>query len=245
MANGYVEEFKRLSANLAVTEASQRRLFFEQQLSQAKENLANAEEDLKKTGQKTGLIQLDSQTRATIELLADLRGQIAAKEVEINAMRSFATGENPDLQMAEQQLAGLRSQEEKMGAASEGASNALIPKGSMQEAGIEYIRKLRDVKYFEAVFDLLARQYEIAKVDEARQGATVQVVDKAIVPDRRSSPKRTLIVLGAAVLGLFLGVVWALSREGVTRLSKNPAEQDRLELLRKSISTETKQKIRL
>jgi uncharacterized protein involved in exopolysaccharide biosynthesis len=245
MANGYIEEFKRLSANIAVTEASQRRLFFEQQLSQAKENLANAEEDLKKTGQKTGLIQLDSQTRATIELLADLRGQIAAKEVEINAMRSFATGENPDLQMAEQQLAGLRSQEEKMGAASEGASNALIPKGSMQEAGIEYIRKLRDVKYFETVFDLLARQYEIAKVDEARQGATVQVVDRAIVPDRRSSPKRTLIVLGAALLGLFLGIVWAFSREGVTRLSKNPAEQDRLELLRKSISTGTKRKIRL
>jgi uncharacterized protein involved in exopolysaccharide biosynthesis len=242
MANGYIEEFKRLSATIAVTEASQRRLFFEQQLTQAKDNLANAEEDLKKTGQKTGLIQLDSQTRATIELLADLRGQIAAKEVEINAMRSFATGENPDLQMAEQQLAGLRSQEEKMGAASEGASNALIPKGSMQEAGIEYIRKLRDVKYFETVFDLLARQYEIAKVDEARQGATVQVVDRAIVPDRRSSPKRTLIVLGAAVLGLFLGVVWAFSREGVRRLSKNPAEQGRLELLRKSISTGTKKR---
>jgi len=236
MANGYVEEFKRLSANLAVTEASQRRLFFEQQLVQAKDNLAKAEEDLKKTGQKTGLIQLDSQTRATIELVAELRGEIAAKEVQINAMRSFATGENPELQMAEQQLAGLRSQAEKMGAASEDASNALIPKGGMQEAGVEYIRKLRDVKYFETIFDLLARQYEIAKVDEARQGATVQVVDRAIVPDRRSSPKRTLIVLGAAVLGLFFGVVWAFSREGLTRLSKNPAEQHRLELLKTSIS---------
>jgi len=244
MANGYVEEFKRLSANLAVTEASQRRLFFEQQLTQAKDNLANAEEDLKKTGQKTGLIQLDSQTRATIELVAELRGEIAAKEVQINAMRSFATGENPELQMAEQQLAGLRSQAEKMGAASEGASNALIPKGGMQEAGVQYIRKLRDVKYFETIFDLFARQYEIAKVDEARQGATVQVVDRAIVPDRRSSPKRTLIVLGAAVLGLFFGVVWAFSREGLTRLSKNPAEQHRLELLKTSISPGKKQEIR-
>jgi tyrosine-protein kinase Etk/Wzc len=244
MANGYVEEFKRLSANLAVTEASQRRLFFEQQLVQAKDNLANAEEDLKKTGQRTGLIQLDSQTRATIELVAELRGEIAAKEVQINAMRSFATGENPELQLAEQQLAGLRSQAEKMGAASEGASNALIPKGGMQEAGVEYIRKLRDVKYFETVFDLLARQYEIAKVDEARQGATVQVVDRAIVPDRRSSPKRTLIVLGAAVLGLFLGVVWAFAREGLTRLSNNPAEHQRLELLKKSISLGKKQAIR-
>jgi uncharacterized protein involved in exopolysaccharide biosynthesis len=244
MANGYVEEFKRLSASLAVTEASQRRLFFEQQLAQAKENLANAEEDLKRTGQKTGLIQLDSQTRATIELLANLRGQIAAKEVEISAMRSFATGENPELQMAEQQLAGLRSQEQKMGANSEGATNALIPRGNAQEAGIEYIRKLRDVKYFETIFELLARQYEIAKVDEARQGAVVQIVDRAIVPDRRSSPQRTLIVLGAAAFGLFLGVVWAFAREGLTRLSNSPEEHLRLELLKKSLSTGKKQEVR-
>jgi tyrosine-protein kinase Etk/Wzc len=245
MANGYVEEYKRLSSGLAVTEASQRRLFFEQQLTQAKDNLANAEEDLKKTGQKTGLIQLDSQTRATIELVAELRGEIAAKDAQISAMRSFATGENPELQLAEQQLAGLRSQEEKVGAASEGAANALIPKGSMQEAGIEYIRKLRDVKYYETIFDLLARQYEIAKVDEARQGATVQVVDKAIVPDRRSSPKRTLIVLAAAVLGLFLGVVWAFAKEGLTRLSNNPEEHSRLETLKGLISPQTKREMPL
>jgi tyrosine-protein kinase Etk/Wzc len=240
MANGYVEEFKRLSATLAVTEASQRRLFFEQQLVQAKDNLANAEEDLKKTGQKTGLVQLDAQTRATIELLADLRGQIAAKEVQIAGMRSFATGENPDLQLAEQQLAGLRAQEQRMGAASEGATNALIPKGNMQEAGIEYIRKLRDVKYFETIFDLLARQYEVAKVDEARQGAVVQVVDRAVVPDRKSSPQRTLIVLGAALLGLFFGVVWAFSGEGLSRLSNNPAERSRVEELKGLISSDKK-----
>lgn len=240
MANGYVEEFKRLSATLAVTEASQRRLFFEQQLTQAKDNLATAEEDLKRTGQKTGLIQLDAQTRATIDLLAELRGQIAAKEVQISAMRSFATGENPDLQIAEQQLAGLRAQEQRMGAASEGATNALIPKGNMQEAGIEYIRKLRDVKYFETIFDLLARQYEVAKVDEARQGAIVQVVDRAVVPDRKSSPKRTLIVLGSAVLGLFFGIVWAFSKEGLMRLSNNPAEHARMEVLKGLVSSKKK-----
>ncbi|MGH9597904.1 MAG: GumC family protein, partial [Edaphobacter sp.] len=170
MANGYVEEFKRLSATLAVTEASQRRVFFERQLSQAKDNLAQAEEDLKRTEQKTGLVQLDAQTRATIQLIADLRAQVAAKEAQITAMRSFATGENPELQSAEQELAGLRAQEEKMGAASEGTMNALVPKGNMQEAGIEYVRKLRDVKYYETIFDLLARQYEVAKVDEAREG---------------------------------------------------------------------------
>ena len=94
-------------------------------------------------------------------------------------------------------------------------------------------------------FDLLARQYEAAKVDEARQGAVVQIVDRAIVPDRKSSPQRTLIVLGAAVFGLFLGVGWAFAKEGLTRLSKNPAEHARLELLKKSISTGTKQEIGL
>src|SRR3984885_2205224 len=240
MANGYVEEFKKLSATLAVTEASQRRLFFEQQLTQAKDNLANAEEALKKTEQKTGLVQLDAQTRATIELLADLRGQIAAKEVQIAGMRSFATGENPDLQLAEQQLAGLHAQEQRMGAASEGATNALIPKGNMQETGIEYIRKLRDVKYFETIFDLLARQYEVAKVDEARRGAVVQVVDRAVVPDRKSSPQRTLIVLGAAVLGLLFGVVWAFSGEGLSRLSNNPVERSRVEELKGLISSDKK-----
>jgi tyrosine-protein kinase Etk/Wzc len=235
MANGYVEEFKKLSAGLAVTEASQRRLFFEQQLSQAKDNLANAEEQLKRTEQKTGMIQLDSQTRSAIELVAELRGEIAAKEVQISAMRSYATKENPELELAEQQLAGLKSQEQRMGAASEGASSELIPKGSMQEAGIEYIRKLRDVKYFETIFDLLARQYEIAKVDEARQGAVLQVVDRAVVPDRRSSPQRTLIVLGSAVLGLLLGIAWAFATETYARISKNPNERTQLELLERLI----------
>jgi len=240
IANGYVEEFKRLSATLATTEASQRRLFFEQQLLQAKDNLANAEEDLKRTEQKTGLIQLDSQTRATIDLLADLRGQIAAKEVQISGMRSFAAAENPELQMAEQELAGLRAQEVKMGAASEGASNALIPQGNMQEASIEYIRKLRNVKYYETIFDLLARQYEVAKVDEAKQGSVVQVVDRAIVPDKKSSPKRTLIVLGATAFGLFVGVVWVFAAEGLRRLSNNPAEHSQMETLKRIISHEKK-----
>jgi tyrosine-protein kinase Etk/Wzc len=219
MANGYVEEFKKFSATLAVTEASQRRLFFEQQLGQAKDNLAKAEEELQKTEQKTGLIQLDAQARAAIQLVADLRAQIAAKEVQINAMRSFATGENPDLQLAQQQLAGLQAQESKMGASSESATNALIPKGNMSQSGIEYISKLRDVKYYETIFDLLARQYEVAKVDEAREGSMVQIVDRAVVPDRRSSPMRSLIVLGSLVFGIFLGIGWAFAAEGMIKLS--------------------------
>lgn len=240
MANAYVEEFKKFSATLAVTEASQRRLFFEQQLTQAKDNLAKAEEELKATEQKTGLIQLDAQARATIQLIADLRAQVAAKEAQINAMRSYATGENAELQMAEQELAGLRAQEEKMGAASEGTTNALIPKGNMQESEIQYVRKFRDVKYYETIFDLLARQYEVAKVDEARQGSIVQIVDRAIVPDKRSFPQRTLIVLGAAMFGLIVGIFWLLATEELTRLSNTPSGMIGLESLKKSFTSQKK-----
>jgi len=236
LANGYVSEFKKFTSTLAVTEASQRRLFFEQQLSQAKDNLASAEEDLKRTEQKTGVLQLDSQDRALIEAVAQVRAQIAAKEVQIRAMQSFASGENPDLAMAEQELQGLKAEEAKMGATPSGASNApLVPKGVMQESGLEYVRKLRDVKYSETIFDLLARQYEAAKVDEARQGAVAQVVDPAVVPDHHSSPKRALIVLGAVFLGTFLGVLWSFAAEAFAKIARNPEEQPRLLALRQSL----------
>ena len=238
MANGYVEEFKRASSHLAVTEASQRRLFFEQQLSGAKDDLAGAEEALKSTEQRTGLIQLDSQDRAVISSVAQLRAQVAAKEVQIRGMQSFATEQNPDLQMAQQELAGLRSQLDRTGSASD---ELLIPKGNMQEAGLEYVRKLRDVKYYETIFELLARQYEVAKVDEARQGAIVQVVDAAVVPDRRSWPKPLWILPGAAVLGLMLGLFLAFAGEAFNRVQQNPAEQSRLAMLKMMMSSPSKQ----
>lgn len=235
MANGYVEEFKRLTGGLAVTEASQRRLFFEQQLAGAKDNLASAEEALKKTEQQTGLVQLDTQARAVISSVAQLRAQIAAKEVQIGAIRSYATGQNPELQMAERELEGLQAQEQKLGASPTDGNMLPIPKGNMQQAGLDYVRKLRDVKYYETIFDLLARQYEVAKVDEARQGAVVQVVDRAVVPDRRSSPKRALIVAGATVLGLMFGIAWSFGAKAWGRVQRNPAERSRLDALKAAL----------
>ena len=96
LANGFVDQFQKLSEHLAFNEASQDTLFFEQQLKQAKNNLANAEETLKETEQTTGVIQLDSQVRALIEA-ALLRAQITAKEVQIYSMQTYATGNNPQL----------------------------------------------------------------------------------------------------------------------------------------------------
>lgn len=235
MANAYVEEFRKATADLAISEASRRRVFFEQQLEQARDNLANAEEDLKRTEQKTGLLQPDAQTIAVIQSVAQLRAQIAAQEVQIQAMRSFETSENPDLQLAQQQLDALKAQQAKLGSGADGAG-LLVPKGNMQQLDLDYVRKLRDVKYYEAIFDLLARQLEAAKVDEARQGTMIQVVDRARTPEFRSSPKPARIIVGMTALGIFLGIVWALAAEGLARLSRNPLERSRLETLQQLLS---------
>lgn len=233
MANGYVEEFKKFSATLAVTEASQRRLFFEKQLADAKENLATAEEQMKKMEQTSGVLQIDAQTRAVIESVAMLRAQIADKQVQIQAMRAFATGDNPQLKVAEEELAALESQQQKMGASSDSAAGALlVPKGTMPQAGLDYVRKLRDVRYYETIFNLLARQYEAAKLDEARQGMEVQIVDRATIPDNHSSPKRALLVLGSVLFGLFVGILWAIVAAGLDRISRNPIETARLRTLK-------------
>ena len=237
LANGYVDQFRKLSEHLAISEASQRRLFFEQQLEQAKDNLANAEEALKVTEQKTGLIQLDSQARALIESAASLRAEIAAKEVQIQSMQTYATGENSQLVQAQQELESLRAQLAKLGGSEDSGSGGLIvPKGKVPEAGLEYVRKLRDVKYSETIFDILARQFEIAKLDEAKEGALIQVVDPAIPPDKRSFPKRALIIIAATFVGFFVGISTVLWQAALRRMKDDPETSSKLTFLRRACS---------
>lgn len=240
MANAYVEEFRKLSASLAITEAAQRRIFFEAQLAESKDKLAAAEEELKKTEMRTGLIQLDSQARAIIQSVAVLRAQITAKEVEIRALSSAATDENPAMVVAQRELSALKSQLNRLGVQRVGdGSDLLLPKGAVPEAGLEYVRKFRDVKYYETIFELLARQFEVAKLDEAKQGSLIQVIDPAIIPDRRSFPKRSMIVLLALFVSLILAVVWVMLQESASRAMKKPEERERLQKLRKLLSFRT------
>ena len=230
LANGYVEEFRKFSASMAITEAARRRLFFEQQLQPAREQLVTAEESMRKTQQSTGVLQIDSQARALIESTAVLRAQVVAKEVQIQGMRSFATEDNPDLLLAKQQLAALQSQLEHLaGSRRDTGSDIVLSKGRVTGAGMEYLRRYRDLKYYETVYELLTKELEIARLDEAREGEIVQVVDTAIPPDKKSSPHRTLIVIGMTVLAFFVSVFWVIVREGLQRSFSNPENRRRLE----------------
>jgi len=233
IANGYVEEFRKLSENLAITEASQRRIFFQQQLLEANEGLATAEEAMKHTEQSTGVLQIDSQAKALIESAAALRAQVAAKEVQLAAMRSYATEDNPQMVLEERQLTALKGQLAKLsGSDDTSTSDIILPRGNIPQAGMEYVRKLRDEKYYETIVELIAKQFEMAKLDEARQGAIVQVADVALPPDKKSFPKRAITIALALVLGFFAACGWCIFADGFQRLQNNPAERRRFDALR-------------
>ena len=225
LANAYVDELFKLTKVLAVTEASQRRLFFERQLEQARDNLAKAETAARQALEKGGLVQVEGQGRAIVETTARLRGQMTVKEVQIGAMRSFATERNPDLQLAQKELEALKHELARI----EGASGGKV--GDQREnsgQGIDSLGLLRNVKYYETIYELLAKQYELAKIDEAKDSAVVQVMDKAIEPDRRTKPWRSLIVLLSAFAALFIGILWAFVRESMARAKADPQQASRL-----------------
>ena len=233
VANGYVEEFRKLSASLAITEAARRRLFFEQQLQPAKENLTTAEEAMRKIEETTGVLQIDSQARALIESVAILRAQVVAKQVQIEGMRSFAAEDNPDLFLAKQELAALQRQLQLLaGSQNDSGSDIVLSKGKVTHAGVEYLRQYRDLKYNEAVYVLLLKGLEVAKLDEAKEGEIVQVVDTAVPADKKSSPHRTIIVLATTVFAFFLSVCWIITRQSLQRILDLPENRRRIEAIR-------------
>jgi len=235
IANGYVEQLRQLTQNLAVTEAGQRRMFFERQLELAKNNLADAEQALKQSEQTTGLIQLDGQAKAIIDSVIKLRALLASKEVELHAMRLFSTEQNPDVRLGEQQLSGLREQLALLENRSPGTRDIQVSAGNVPEAGLQYVRKLRDVKYAETMFELLAKQYEAARLDEAKTAAIIQVLDPAIEPDRKSSPPRTLIIGIAGLLGFFGSSGYVLLSEFVGRMCLYPEVSQGLATLKATV----------
>jgi len=235
LANAYVDELAKLTQTLAVTEAAQRRLFFERQLAGEKDQLADAEVALKRTQEQTGLIKLDEQGKALIEAIGRLRAQIAAKEVQLAALRTFSNPQDRDYVRGQAELAGMQEQLTKLEKSSaEKPGEVFVPAARIPESGLEYVRRLRDVKYHETLFELLAKQLELAKLDEAHEGSLVQVMDRAIPPDRKSSPKRTLIVTIATLTAALFAIAWALVRELFEASGTDAERRNRLQRLRES-----------
>jgi capsule polysaccharide export protein KpsE/RkpR len=173
IANAIVLSLQSIGTRLAMTEASRRRLYFEKQLVLAKQSLAQSEGGLKGYQDRTGFIQPDEQGGATLGAMNTIEATISAKEVQVNAMKAYATQNNPDYVRAQRELEGLRAELAKLRGKGRGKeSGATIAKDRLPEVGLEFSRKKRDLKYHETIYEITAKQYEMARSDEAKEGLT-------------------------------------------------------------------------
>jgi uncharacterized protein involved in exopolysaccharide biosynthesis len=198
MANHLVEELRQLSGRLALTEAQQRRVFFEGQLAQTRDRLTQAQQALQASGFSSGALRADA--RAAAEGYARLRTEVIAAEVRLQMLRRSLAEETPEVQSASSALGALRSQLARLEEPADRAANS------------DYVGKFREFKYQETLFDMFARQYELARLDESREGVLIQVVDAAAPAELKSWPKRGLLTLASGTCGLLLGAIFLVGR---------------------------------
>jgi uncharacterized protein involved in exopolysaccharide biosynthesis len=233
LANSYVDELVRLTKVLAVTEASQRRAFYERQLELAKNNLGNAEVNLKGALDTRGVISVDNESRVIVETVGRLRAQISAKQIQLSSMSAFVTETNPEYRHAQEELGSLRAELAKL---ENGRPEARKLGGDEKSAGLENIKILRDVKYYQMLYELLAKQYEAARLDEAKDSAFIQVLDPAVEPERKYKPRRAIIVMIGAALGFILAIISAFVSEARQVLLSRPDGAARLAELKMHIT---------
>jgi capsule polysaccharide export protein KpsE/RkpR len=225
LANAHVAEIAKVLSRLAVSEAQQRRLFFERQLKETKENLVKAEADLREVQERSGVIALDKQAEAVIAGAAQVRGAIADREVRLRVLRTSSTDQNPDVMRLTSELQGLRAElarmETQQGAGSSDAGD--LPVGKLPEVAVAYVRARRELRLQELLMEAMVRQFESAKLDEAREGPLLQQVDPALPPDHKSKPARMSIVAGVALAALLITTLWTIARRyAALSLAKHP-----------------------
>ncbi|HBG07027.1 MAG TPA: lipopolysaccharide biosynthesis protein [Geobacter sp.] len=219
MANALVDEVDKLSAKVNMAQAGQSREFLENRLTRARSDLADAEEKLKAFQARNKALNVPEQARAAIEGVAQLMAQLASQEVQLASLQRQFTDWNPEVKNAKAAIANLKGQIARM----EGQGGGSIPSvGSVPPLGQEYVRLMREFKTQENIVSLLVNQYELAKLSEANNVSTLQVVQAARVPERKSKPKRAQMVLVVACASFLLSVIAAFVRE---RFAVMPAEE--------------------
>ncbi|RLA87395.1 MAG: hypothetical protein DRG58_10740 [Deltaproteobacteria bacterium] len=215
MANAFMEELDKLLQEMARKEAKDRLAFLEKERNQASVLLARSEEALCSFSEKSNVIQLDEQTKGAIEYIANLRASIDAKEVQLKVLRQKATPYNPEVLLLETELEGLK---EKLRTVETQADktcfgDVCITTSKVPVLGLEYFRLYRETKYQEALYQLYCKLVELARLDEVRDAAIVQVVDQAGPPEKKSKPKRTLIAGLGGIATFFTMIFFAFVAE--------------------------------
>lgn len=232
LANAFVDQLYSQNSRLAMTDASQRRAFFEHRLGEEKDALSEAEVEMQKAQRSSGLVLPSGQADVLLHSTAQMRAGISSREVELQAIRSYATDENTQVQTLKSELAALRVQLNQLETAGGPSSSFEVSVGKLPTASLEYIRRLRDVKYHETLYELLAKQYEAAQLDEAKQAPLIQIVDHAMPPDKKSGPPRLQIVVGLGLLATVLTCAAVYLAHSVKAQLMDPAQAPKIATLR-------------
>lgn len=252
IANSYMAGLLELNKSLVFSQAGQKRLFFEQQLKRAREGLAEAEV-LTEAGLKTGDPNADdvrkllqTSPRAISDTSQQLRARIAAKQIEISAMRSYAADGNIDLQRAQDELESLSEQlsalegvptpkQHKQPSTESTAEEQHAQAQSIVEQKIAARAKVQDIRFYDSLISLLTQQYEQARLDEAKEPVVFQVVDVATPPAIKSAPKRALIVIIATLAGFFLSILWVFLRNALNKAEADPETAQKIKQLKEDV----------
>jgi tyrosine-protein kinase Etk/Wzc len=234
MANAYVDALYQINKHIAFTEGSQRRVFLEQQVSAETDALSKAEVAFTHIQEVTGVIHLTGQAEVTLRTIAQLRAEIVSRELQLQQLRSIATEHNEKVAGMETAIAALREQitQAEKGTGSSDTTDYFLPAGKVPAAGLEYVRALRQLRYHEALFEMLSKQYEAARLEEAKSPPLLQVVDRAAPSDKRAWPPRTLLVLLAGVLAFAFVCILALAGDACARAAAEPVHAEQLAILR-------------
>ena len=221
IANRHVDELRRLTGQLSLTEAQQRRAFFETQLKQTRDRLTEAQQALQASGFNPGALK--AEPKAAAEGYARLKAEATAAEVRLQTLRRNLSDTTPEVQQAQTMLGALRAQLAK------------TEESTDLTGGPDYVSKYREFKYQETLFDLFARQYELARLDESREGAMIQVVDVAAPAEWKSRPKRALIAAATTVATLLLLAMFVVGRHFWRQSAARPESAAKIDRLRNAL----------
>ncbi len=242
MANAFVEALDKINREIVMTSGGRTRAFIEGRLKEAKAALEESEEALKNFQEKNGAVKLDAQSEAMIDTMGAIQGKLLSKEVGLKTLLSYATPQNPQVTLLKTEITALKRAlltlergNDKKGNTSNGL---FIPTSRLPDLGLQYLRRLRDVKIDETLYGLLTEQYEIARIQEAKDSSTVQVLDLAMVPEKPVKPKKQLIVISATMLAGFLGFFGIffleyLETAKINAQTKEQLEKTKIDLIRK------------
>jgi uncharacterized protein involved in exopolysaccharide biosynthesis len=220
MANAYVDELRRLMNRLSLTESQLRRSFFEKKLKETKENLSAAEESLRRTGVSIGVLK--TSPSSAVEVVARLKAGVTVQEIKVASMRGYLADTSPEFVQAMKELSVLKDQLKNAEKSDTASGDGL------------YVTRYREFKYQETLYELFAKQYELARVDESREGAAVQVVDSAQSPEKKSKPNKPFIAFISSISVGSILLLFIFIRNSFRNAAQNEESKSRIQALKQS-----------